>query len=101
MTAKRISRFERLKLDDSLVAHIIWAGGTAEDCACALALANKQLMERILKLEMIAPRKYKMPDGRIMIWRCPEKLVPEIQDMGPVGKQPKEKHDAKTDTRRG
>ena len=79
--------FNHLQLHNPIVRHIMKAGGTAEDCAVALSVANDRLVDRVMLLEGIvdrvmllegiAPRKIKLPDGRIMIWHCPDELVPE------------------------
>ena len=71
------STFQHLRLHNPIVAYIMRAGGTAEDCAVALAEHNDRLIARLMTLEGIAPRRIKLPDGRVMIWRCPEQLVPE------------------------
>ena len=78
------STFQHLLLNNPIVAHIMRAGGTAEDCAVALAAHNDRLVDRLMTLEGIAPRRIKLPDGRVMIWRCPEHLVPET-DMSNAG----------------
>lgn len=70
------STFDHLRLHNPIVAQIMRAGGTAEDCAVALAVYNDKLVERLMTLEGIAPRKIKLPDGRVMVWRCPDELVP-------------------------
>jgi hypothetical protein len=71
------STFQHLRLHNPIVAHIMRAGGTAEDCAVALAVHNDRLVDRLMTLEGIAPRKIKLPDGRVMVWRCPDHLIPE------------------------
>jgi len=53
------------------------AGGTAEDCAVALSVHNDRLIDRLMTLEGIAPRRIKLSDGRVMVWRCPDHLIPE------------------------
>lgn len=47
---------------------------------CIIYLANLEhkLMNRIIELESIAPRKYLMPDGSYRIWRCPVDMIPEF-----------------------
>ena len=71
------STFQHLRLHNPIVAHIMRAGGTAEDCAVALAEHNDRLIARLMTLEGIAPRRIKLPDGRVMVWRCPDHLIPE------------------------
>jgi len=57
------STFDHLRLNNQIVAQIMKAGGTAEDCAVALSVANDRLLDRVMLLEGIAPRRYKKPDG--------------------------------------
>jgi hypothetical protein len=71
------STFDHLRQHNPIVAHVIRAGGTAEDCAVALSVANDRLVDRAMLLEGIAPRKIRLPDGRVTVWRCPDDLVPE------------------------
>ena len=78
------STFDQLRLHNPIVAHIMRAGGTAEDCAVALSAHIDRLVERLMTLEGIAPRKIKLPDGRVMVWHCPDRLIPET-DMSNAG----------------
>ena len=68
---------QHLRRNNAIVARIMDAGGTAEDCAVALSVENDRLADRVMALDSIAPRKIKLPDGRVLIWRCPDELVPE------------------------
>ena len=68
--------FERVKNTDSTVAHLLRAGRTLEDIIVALAAEKEAAHKRVMELESIAPRKIKTPDGKVMIWRCPDELVP-------------------------
>ena len=71
------STFEHLRRHNWTVSAIMRAGGTAEDCAVALSTIIDAQAKRIIDLEMIAPRKIRMDDGRIMVWRCPTHLLPD------------------------
>jgi len=71
------STFLHLRRNNPIVARIMKAGGTAEDCAVALSVEYDRLVDRVIALDSIAPRKIKLPDGRVLIWRCPDELVPE------------------------
>lgn len=42
-----------------------------------LVREKEECFKRILDLESIAPRKITLPDGRVMVWRCPEGLIPD------------------------
>jgi len=72
-----MTAFQHLRLHNPIVAHIMRAGGTAEDCAVALAVQIDRLVDRLTTLEGISPRRIKLPDGRVMVWRCPDELVSE------------------------
>ena len=78
---------EVLETNDAMVWHIIKAGGTEAQCVIALAKQKQELLEKIFRLEMIAPKKIRMEDGRVMVWRCPDDLVPftDIGSMKPGG----------------
>lgn len=75
------STFEHLRRHNWTVNQIMRAGGTAEDCAVALSTIIDAQAKRIVDLEMIAPRKIRLDDGRIMVWRCPTHLVPDLPVM--------------------
>jgi hypothetical protein len=68
---------DELKLSDPIVHQILGNGGNLEGCICALSDQNAQLVRRIIELESIAPKKIKTPDGQVMVWHCPDNLVPE------------------------
>lgn len=67
----------RRVLDNDVTVHGIWEHGLSlETCIVSLASEKEFLVKRIMELESIAPRKIVMPDGRAMVWRCPDELVP-------------------------
>ena len=72
------STLEQLRLVNPIVERVMRAGGTAEDCVVALSERIEKLVDRLLTLEGIAPRRIKLPDGRVVIWHCPDHLIPEI-----------------------
>ena len=84
------SRLARLGTDNAIVASVMRDGGTPEQCIEALCSANRELLERVSDLASIAPRKITLPDGRVMVWRCPDELVPELPPIPgiPVEPQP-------------
>ncbi len=71
------STWDRLRMDNPIVAGILRSGGTPQDCCVALAQALEQTANKAMQYMMIAPRRMRLPDGRVMIWRCPDELVPE------------------------
>ena len=73
--------FEILRIRNPIVASIM-RYGTAEDCAVALAGENERLMERIAELESIVPRRVRLPDGNILLWRAPDEAVVSLFEEG-------------------
>jgi len=69
--------FEYVRTHSPIVASILAAGGSCEDCVVGLVQAMDSLTERVSVLEGMVPRKYRLDDGRVLIWRCPDNLVPE------------------------
>ncbi len=70
------SAFERAKYNDATVARMLREGAGAEAIIGQLAADKEQYLKRIIELERIAPRKILLPDGRVLIWTCPDELVP-------------------------
>jgi hypothetical protein len=70
------SAFERAKFCDATVARMLRNGNTLAEIIGQLAAEKKQYAKRILELEGIASRKIVLPDGTVMMWQCPEKLIP-------------------------
>ena len=62
--------------NNMIVHRILMDGGDLEDVVVALHEANKIQFHRIIALETIAPRKFTMPDGTVMVWHCPDKMIP-------------------------
>lgn len=73
---KTYETFQDVMLNDPTVNRIMKSGGTESACVVELANEKQRLMARIIELDSIAPKKYKTPDGRVMVWNCPEDLVP-------------------------
>lgn len=76
------SAFNDLRFSNSIVTQIMDAGGTAEDCVVALVGLNNELMGHIIKLEAIAPRRYRLQNGNVMVWHCPDEFIPETKFFG-------------------
>jgi hypothetical protein len=72
---------------NAIVAGVLLAGGDAIDCVKALCQVNKENVNRLIKLDMLVPRKIKSGD-KVFIWRCPEELIPEseVEDVWPTPK---------------
>ena len=72
------SAFDRVRLTDATVNAMLKHGRSLEETIVALVCEKNRFTKRIIELESIAPRKIVLPDGRIMMWRCPDELVPEM-----------------------
>ena len=70
--------FRRARLTDATVHQILSAGGTLEDCVAELVKQKEALITENIELRSIAPRKMKLGD-KVVIWRCPDELVPELK----------------------
>lgn len=70
--------FEFVKAHSVLVATVLRAGGTLEDCVCVLFQRNQALIEDCEKLARIAPARYRLANGDLMVYRCPEDAIPII-----------------------
>jgi hypothetical protein len=69
--------FEELQYHNEVVRRVMLSGGTPEDCCIALAAVIDAQQAEIVRLLDIAPRKIRMQDGGVMIWRCPDEFVPD------------------------
>lgn len=72
------SALRRAKLTDVTVYHLLKSGASLEEVIGALVADKERLVKRIMELESIAPRKVLLPDGRVMVWRCPDELIPAL-----------------------
>ncbi len=76
LTCDRCENISQARMNNAIVAYILLAGGSMEDCVVALVNQQAALSQRILQLEYIRPRKIKVGD-KVMVWRCPVELIPE------------------------
>lgn len=76
VTTGYASFFQALRSEPIVNRILRSENGSFEDCILALANDRKRLLKRIEELESIAPKKIQAPDGTVMIWRCPDELVP-------------------------
>ena len=67
--------------DNPIVSAIGRAGGSKNDCIMALHDKNQELIKQVMELQGICPRKVKIGD-KILIWRCPEDLIPQTEIEG-------------------
>jgi len=73
---KPCEAFERAKFKDATVARMLAAGCGAEEIIGQLADDKEAYLKEVLKLSTIAPRKVTLPDGRVVVWHCPDHLIP-------------------------
>jgi len=68
---------------NALLGTLFRSGATSREMILALVRQNERLASEILHLQNIAPRRYRLPDGKIVMWRCPDELVPiqECEDI--------------------
>ncbi len=69
--------WEKVKTSNPIVYGTLGNGGTVEDCCVALVHALNNVSNSAMEYKMIAPFKTTLPDGKVMIWRCPDKFVPD------------------------
>jgi hypothetical protein len=62
--------------NDILVYRLVREGVPLGSIIGAMASRHVEMIERIIELDSIAPKKIILPDGTIRIWRCPEELIP-------------------------
>lgn len=74
---KNEEKLHQAALKSPIVHDLLLDGVSAEGCVLQLVQHNDQLMTRLIELERLCPFKLRLPDGRTMMWRCPEELVPE------------------------
>lgn len=67
------------RLNDSTVHMMLMSGLDRDYIIAELVVQKQKFLERVMELESIAPRKVVLPDGRAMVWRCPDHLVPEVK----------------------
>lgn len=76
---KRYSEIREVVDNDPYVNSIVKQGGTLEMCVVELANQKRELLRRIIELEAIAPKAYRHTDGSVIVWRCPDELIPIIE----------------------
>lgn len=68
--------FERAKQCDATVNRMLKCGASLQDIIGVLAAEKERLVGRITELEGIAPKKIALKNGQVMVWHCPDELVP-------------------------
>ena len=70
------SAFERIKYTDRTVHAMLCARRPLKEIVVTLAMQKEGLSKRVIELENIAPRAFSLADGRVMVWHCPDELIP-------------------------
>ena len=60
-----------------IVSALHKVGETPEGIILIMAKLKDQLLQEIVELKLLVPKRVKMSDGSLRIWRCPEQLIPE------------------------
>lgn len=68
--------FEEAIANDATLNRGLRSGSTLAEIITMLVTEKQALLERVVKLETIAPKKIILDDGRVMVWRCPDHLIP-------------------------
>lgn len=74
--------FNEVSRVDPLVYEMINRGATSQQIIVAMSERNQKMLARLFELESICPRKRRMRDGTVYIWRCPDDLIP-IEELSP------------------
>lgn len=64
-------------MNDAVVNRMLHMNMPLEAIILQLTKDKKAFVDHIVKLENIRPRVIKLPDGRKMVWRCPDEYIPE------------------------
>lgn len=67
--------FEDVRVTDPTVREGMEAKIGAEAIIVLLVEQKIALFKRIIELEAIAPKAYRV-DGKLLVWRCPDDLIP-------------------------
>lgn len=69
--------FQEAAVNDPIVHGVATGRFPAESALLAMANRHKAMTDLMAELILIAPKKVRMPDGSIAIWRCPDEMIPE------------------------
>lgn len=68
--------FRKAYCTDPTVRMMVNAGAEDDEIIAKLIEIKMALIEELIKLTAIAPKAIRMPDGKVIVWRCPDHLVP-------------------------
>lgn len=73
--------FDEARLKELILSELFDEGATTEQVILTLVNQKALLVEQLIRLESITPRRYQLPDGKVYVWHCPDDLVP-IRPLG-------------------
>jgi hypothetical protein len=76
-------RLRELMMHDAIVCATMHAGGTVVDALVALSEARRGLLGELAELQGQVGRRYKLPDGAILVHRPPDDVLP-LTDLSQV-----------------
>ena len=72
--------FEQIKATDSLTKAMLEAGQGLEEVIIEQVRQKREAWSVADRLRDIAPCRYRLKDGTIFVWHCPDDLIP-IQEL--------------------
>lgn len=81
--AEYCNQFEVLQETDPWVIRMLDIGFSKEAIIVEKCRMIDSLQKRVMELESIAPKRYQLPDGREMVYRCPVDVLPIQKLMTP------------------
>lgn len=73
-----VEEYEKVIRKNPTVNRAITSGCTLMQIIVMMNEIQEQLTDRIAELEKICPKKLTMPDGKVLVYRAPIELIPEI-----------------------
>lgn len=67
---------QQLACTNRIVHEALHRGLSETNIIELLVTQNEKLIQRIIELESIAPKKVTLPNGKTLVWRCPDDLIP-------------------------
>lgn len=65
-----------LMRNSAMVRNMVQGGFQWPEMVYELVKQKEALIQEVIALDSIAPRKTIAPDGTTLVWRCPDELIP-------------------------
>ena len=75
------SAFERAARLDPIISDGMRRSVPLSQIIIAMHSRHEYMMTRLMALEAIAPRKITMPNGDVLVYRCPVELLPDVPSL--------------------